>query len=53
MFEQIKERFGIEKGLFYLLMLIILVAFAVAFYWFFCYVSKGVTLVAPKQGTDL
>jgi hypothetical protein len=53
MLEQIKERFGIEKGLFYLLMLIILVAFIAAFYLFFSYVSKSVTLVAPKQGTDL
>jgi hypothetical protein len=53
MLEQIKERFGIEKALFYFLIVIILVAFIFAFYLFFSYASKSVTLVEPKQGANL
>lgn len=52
MLEQIKERFGIEKGLFYALILIILVVFGIIFYLFFGYALKKVALIFPKQGVE-
>jgi hypothetical protein len=48
MLDEIKEKFSIEKGLFILLIVGMLIVFGIIFYLFFGYASKRVEVTYPK-----
>jgi len=53
MLEEIKQKFAVEKGLFVIIILAVLIVFGIIFYLFFGYISKRVVLLAPNGGSEL
>ncbi|MDP2909751.1 MAG: hypothetical protein Q8N69_01620, partial [bacterium] len=53
MFEKIKEKLVMEKGLFIVMIAALLVVFGFIFYIFFGYASKKVAIVYPNEGDEL